>query len=167
MPDFRKICDPIKSWVSKQKELRKEAMGSRFLITGIQLGMIEAELNIIKKSLGDDSLNPIIKEIKNVHEHQYIGESENQIEDDVSDMRNLFASWCSNQPKNEQFDYYFTLYWKDGQRDVVKGKDLKDAMTHAGYGAGATSALDFHTTGVDYNYTWDTVERNWVKKEKT
>jgi len=38
-------------------------------------------------------------------------------------------------------DKTFTLYWRTGTREVVTGKDTADAMTRAGYGGGATRAL--------------------------
>ena len=38
----------------------------------------------------------------------------------------------------------YILHWKTGKNEKVSGKDIADAMTHAGYGAGAVSALDYY-----------------------
>ena len=38
----------------------------------------------------------------------------------------------------------FILYWLDGKVSEVKGKDISDAFTRAGYGMGALSALDYY-----------------------
>lgn len=37
----------------------------------------------------------------------------------------------------------FILHWKDGQDEKVTGENIADAMTRAGYGAGALPALDY------------------------
>lgn len=37
----------------------------------------------------------------------------------------------------------FLLHWRDGEIDFVTGNNIADAMTKAGYGAGAIKALDF------------------------
>lgn len=58
----------------------------------------------------------------------------------------------------------FTLYWLTGKREVVKGKDVAQAMTLAGYGGGSVSALDFYAYGNDKEYSWNAGKRNWVKK---
>ena len=52
----------------------------------------------------------------------------------------------------------FTLYWRDGSRNVVKGKSIEDAFTQAGYGGGAIAALDWYDAGV--------TETHWYNKEK-
>lgn len=38
----------------------------------------------------------------------------------------------------------YILYWKTGKTEKVFGTDIADAMTHAGYGAGAVPALDYY-----------------------
>lgn len=50
----------------------------------------------------------------------------------------------------------FTLYWKDGKRDVVKGRNTVEAMTLAGYGGGAVGALDMVANGNDHAWYWNT-----------
>lgn len=38
----------------------------------------------------------------------------------------------------------FKLYWLTGEEEEIQGDDIADAFTHAGYGAGAIRALDYH-----------------------
>jgi hypothetical protein len=37
----------------------------------------------------------------------------------------------------------FRLYWLTGQVEVIEGNDIADAFRRAGYGGGATRALDY------------------------
>lgn len=59
----------------------------------------------------------------------------------------------------------FTLYWRDGSRNVVKGKSIEDAFTQAGYGGGAISALDWYDTGVTETHWYNREKHEWVKYE--
>jgi len=56
----------------------------------------------------------------------------------------------------------FTLYWLDGKREVVSGKDIKEAYTKAGLGGGALGALDFYAVGDDHSYEY--INSDWRKK---
>ncbi|MFA6536899.1 MAG: hypothetical protein WCT18_00695 [Patescibacteria group bacterium] len=56
----------------------------------------------------------------------------------------------------------FTLFWSDGKRQVVEGKDLADACLRAGIQVGAFVALAFFLTGEDYSYEWK--DKKWQKK---
>lgn len=56
----------------------------------------------------------------------------------------------------------FTLYWLDGKREVVYGRDCADAMNRAGYGYGALRALDVWVDGNDKDFSWDAESRKWV-----
>ncbi|MGD2072977.1 MAG: hypothetical protein PVG65_05770 [Candidatus Thorarchaeota archaeon] len=38
----------------------------------------------------------------------------------------------------------FVLYWKNGEEEIVEGRDILDAFMKSGYGAGATAALDHY-----------------------
>lgn len=38
----------------------------------------------------------------------------------------------------------FRLHWLDGKKQIVTGRDITDAFTKAGYGAGAIAALDWY-----------------------
>jgi hypothetical protein len=58
-------------------------------------------------------------------------------------------------------DPQFTLYWKTGQRQLVEGRTIAEAMTLAGYSAGAAPALDFWAKGDNHRYIWDAAEREW------
>lgn len=55
----------------------------------------------------------------------------------------------------------FTLYWRTGDREVVEGRTPEEAMTLAGYGAGAVPALDFWARGDDSKYSWNPSAREW------
>lgn len=55
----------------------------------------------------------------------------------------------------------FTLYWRDGKRQVVEGATIAAACTSAGYGGGALRALDFWSHGECSDWEWIAAERNW------
>jgi hypothetical protein len=38
----------------------------------------------------------------------------------------------------------YILHWLDGKTETVKGSDIADAFSRAGYGAGAIRALDWY-----------------------
>jgi hypothetical protein len=78
------------------------------------------------------------------------------IPDDVLDfMKNAAIEKLNSDIKD------FTLFWLDGKRELVRGRDAADAMTKAGYGAGAVRALDFHAPGDSYDYKWNEKDRKW------
>ena len=58
----------------------------------------------------------------------------------------------------------FTFYWLTGERDVSCGVDAADALTNAGYGAGAFLAIDFCTEGDNYDYEWR--DGKWVRRDE-
>jgi hypothetical protein len=55
----------------------------------------------------------------------------------------------------------YTLFWLDGKREVVQGATITTAITAAGYGGGATRALDFWANGDETGYQWD--GKQWNK----
>ena len=57
----------------------------------------------------------------------------------------------------------YTLYWRDGKREIVCGSTPVDAMNRAGYGNGALPALDFFSEGQSDYYTWNAATRQWEK----
>jgi hypothetical protein len=57
----------------------------------------------------------------------------------------------------------YTFYWRDGSRDVIRGKTPEEAMNNYGYGFGALPALDFYAEGDNKEYVWIVGEREWVK----
>lgn len=61
-------------------------------------------------------------------------------------------------------DKLFTLYWLTGRREVVSGRDIAEAMTLAGYSAGALRALDFYASGDNQEYNWVEGERKWMSR---
>lgn len=58
-------------------------------------------------------------------------------------------------------DPKFTLYWRTGDREVVQGRTIAEAMTLAGYGGDAASALDFWAHGECGDYSWNKMIREW------
>ena len=59
----------------------------------------------------------------------------------------------------------YRFYWKDGKMDFFHGDTVKEALTNAGYGAGALAALDFYESTPEPTYEWNKETRNWDKKE--
>lgn len=64
--------------------------------------------------------------------------------------------------KKEQM---FTIFWRDGKREVLPGETAADAFNKAGYGAGALGALDFYSKGDDQSFEWNKPDRTWKPKE--
>lgn len=62
-------------------------------------------------------------------------------------------------------DPKFTLYWRTGQREIVQGRTIEEAMMLRGYGGGAVRALDFYAFGEDTEYKWVPTTREWVATE--
>jgi len=60
---------------------------------------------------------------------------------------------------------YYTLYWHNGDRNIVTGKTIVEAFTAAGYGAGAIHALDWYDEGVTEAHYYDKQMSTWVKYE--
>ena len=60
---------------------------------------------------------------------------------------------------------HYTLYWRNGDRNVVSGKTIVEAFTAAGYGAGAIHALDWYDEGVTEAHYYDKQMSTWVKYE--
>lgn len=58
----------------------------------------------------------------------------------------------------------YTIYWRTGKRELVRGDDVAQAMTLAGYSGGAVRAVDFYAVGDDKEYDWDKERRDWVRK---
>lgn len=59
----------------------------------------------------------------------------------------------------------FTLFWRDGTKEVVEGTYIGNAFTRAGYGQGVLKALDFYHAGVSDDYQWNASEKKWVPSE--
>ena len=56
----------------------------------------------------------------------------------------------------------YTIYWRTGRRELVRGADIAQAMTLAGYSGGAVRAIDFYTSENYRGYEWDKEKREWV-----
>lgn len=61
----------------------------------------------------------------------------------------------------------YTIYWRTGRREVVRGDDVAQAMTLAGYSGGSVRAVDFYANGVDHDYEWDKDRREWTHTAST
>lgn len=58
----------------------------------------------------------------------------------------------------------FILFWLDGKKEVIKGKDIADAFSRAGYGGGALRALDFYDSAENEGlWKWDANRRSWER----
>lgn len=60
----------------------------------------------------------------------------------------------------------FTLYWRTGERNVVTGQTISDAMGRSGYDNGSARALDFWEYGNDSAYAWDDKSRTWYSERR-
>ncbi len=60
---------------------------------------------------------------------------------------------------------YYTLYWHNGDRNIVKGVSIEEAFTKAGYGAGAINALCWYDEGVSETHHYNKDKKIWVKYE--
>lgn len=61
----------------------------------------------------------------------------------------------------------FTLFWRDGKREVVSTVrgTVRDALMHSGYGQGAIAALDFWADGDCKDYVWNKNKHAWEKAD--
>lgn len=60
-----------------------------------------------------------------------------------------------------------TIYWRDGKRDVFPGATPAQALSSAGYGAGAVSAIDFICAGDNDEYERNAAGRRWGRTNTT
>ena len=54
----------------------------------------------------------------------------------------------------------FTLYWLNGDKEIIKGKDVIDALVKAGHEN--VNKLDFFIKGVSDKYVWS--QNKWTIK---
>lgn len=113
MQEMIDVCTKIKLKELEFKEKERQ-MGDRLLVSGTQVGMVIGALRSVKEVLHEifpkktlteitinkvgsvrQSVELIEKEMIEVLEKQSIGHSENELKDDINDLANLFASWCS------------------------------------------------------------------------
>ena len=57
----------------------------------------------------------------------------------------------------------YTIYWLGGTRSVIKGDTVEQAFTLAGYGRGATRAVDWYDDGITETHYWDKENKEWIK----
>lgn len=63
-------------------------------------------------------------------------------------------------------DKKWTLYWRNGMRQVIEGEDPWQAMANAGMG-GANPHRTLCVEGDDHTHTWDAERHDWVKIKQT
>lgn len=61
-------------------------------------------------------------------------------------------------------DQKWTLYWRDGTRQVIEGENAWQAMDNAGM-KGANPYRTLCVPGDDHSHRWDAERRDWVKAE--
>ncbi len=59
---------------------------------------------------------------------------------------------------------WFTIYWLDGSKSFIVGKDVEIAFTEAGYG-GAIHAVDWYDNGITDTHYHDKQKKEWVRFE--
>lgn len=57
---------------------------------------------------------------------------------------------------------WFTIYWLGGTKSYVFGPTIDQAFTDAGYGAGASPAIDFYDNGISCSHYYDKTKKEWV-----
>lgn len=60
----------------------------------------------------------------------------------------------------------FTIYWLDGKKQILEGKNIADAFNQAGYGNGALRAVDFYYEGECNDYAWNKESHKWEWTEE-
>jgi len=60
----------------------------------------------------------------------------------------------------------FTYFWLTGEKEVLRGNDVADALNKAGYGQGALRALDFWAHGNSHDYQWNKISQKWDMTEE-
>jgi hypothetical protein len=92
------------------------------------------------------------------------------VEFDDAEHRNFTAKYLTQVHRYDEMpeketpvDVQFTIYWRDGLKSLVTGPNVEQAMTKAGFGAGAAAAIDFYARGDDDRYMW--VLGEWVMKK--
>ena len=58
---------------------------------------------------------------------------------------------------------FYTFYWRNGTKSILQGTSVEVAF-NASYSAGAISAVDFYSNGVDHGHYWDSQKHEWVRK---
>lgn len=59
---------------------------------------------------------------------------------------------------------WFTIYWLAGTISHIFGATIEDAFTHAGYGGGASKAVDWYNQGINETHYYDKEKKTWVEK---
>lgn len=57
---------------------------------------------------------------------------------------------------------WFTIYWLDGTKSHIYGESIEKAFTNAGYGGGASRAIDWYDSGISNTHYRDHQKKEWV-----
>lgn len=60
----------------------------------------------------------------------------------------------------------FTIFWFSGDKEVVIGRNEKEAFNNAGYGNGAVKAVDFIANGDNREYSFNKETHSWEKNDR-
>lgn len=85
--------------------------------------------------------------------------------DILARTKNLLEQIDSGMEPSAPLELEFTIYWKHGERSVIKGTSIDHAFTRAGYGAGAVAAIDWYDNGNTSTHKWVEETKNWMRKE--
>lgn len=56
-----------------------------------------------------------------------------------------------------------SIFWKDGETEVLEGNNISRALTMAGYGNSDAVGIDFYAMGDKIDkYTWDEKRLVWI-----
>jgi hypothetical protein len=55
----------------------------------------------------------------------------------------------------------YTIYWKNGKREVVAGPNVVEALLNAGYSATVLRMLAFYLPGDNKGYLWNEKFQYW------
>jgi hypothetical protein len=60
----------------------------------------------------------------------------------------------------------WTLFWKNGKREVIHGTDLDDALTNNGHTMESVKNTQFYTQGRCKSYEYDEETKEWIHKSE-
>ena len=61
----------------------------------------------------------------------------------------------------------FTLFWRDGKREVINGSTIAEAMNSVYGGNTIIGLLDFYEDGDCKDYIWDDEVKEWRRNQDT
>lgn len=56
-----------------------------------------------------------------------------------------------------------SIFWLNGEKEILKGNNISDALSMAGYGNSDTVDIDFYAIGDKIDkYDWNEKRRAWI-----